>query len=223
MPWCAPSMMPGMSATTKRPVPGKPDDAEVGLEGGERIVRDLGTRRRDDREQRALPGVGLADQADVGDELEHQLDLRAPRLPRPAPTRAAPGGWTWRTARCPGRRGRLAPRAACRPRGAPRPAARRCRHRERRCRAGPADRRPSDEAPVWVLPLAVLAPLRLPQVAIAVVEQGGEVGVAADVDAAAVPAVSPVGPALGLVLEAGEGAGAGPAGAGRPPARPRDR
>ena len=50
-------------------------DAQVGLERGEGIVGDLGPGRRDHREQRALAGVGLAHQAHVGDELEHQLDL----------------------------------------------------------------------------------------------------------------------------------------------------
>ena len=58
-----------------RAVPGESDHAQVRLERGEGIVGDLGSRRRDDREQRALAGVGLAHQAHVGDELEHQLDL----------------------------------------------------------------------------------------------------------------------------------------------------
>src|SRR5205085_442470 len=48
-------------------------DAEVGAERGERIVADLWSCRRDDREQRGLTGVGLADEANVGDELELEL------------------------------------------------------------------------------------------------------------------------------------------------------
>src|SRR2546422_9080796 len=49
------------------------DDAEVRLERGERIIGDLGARRGDHREQCALARVRLAQEADVGDELEHQL------------------------------------------------------------------------------------------------------------------------------------------------------
>ena len=49
-------------------------DAEVRRERRERIVGDLGTRRGDHREQRALAGVGLPDEADVGDELELELE-----------------------------------------------------------------------------------------------------------------------------------------------------
>ena len=44
------------------------------FESRERIVGDLGTRRGDHREQCALAGVGLAEQADVGDELQDQLE-----------------------------------------------------------------------------------------------------------------------------------------------------
>src|SRR5204862_7971676 len=53
---------------------GQLDDGEVGLEGGERIVGDLGTRGRDHGEERRLPRVWLADESDVGDELELHLD-----------------------------------------------------------------------------------------------------------------------------------------------------
>ena len=48
-------------------------DAEVGAERRERVVADLGTRGRDHRQQRRLPGVRLPDEADVGDELELEL------------------------------------------------------------------------------------------------------------------------------------------------------
>ena len=50
------------------------DDAEVWLQRRERIVSDLGAGGRDHREQRALAGVRLAEQPDVGDELEDELE-----------------------------------------------------------------------------------------------------------------------------------------------------
>src|SRR4029077_14439698 len=65
------------------------------------------------------------------------------------------------------------------------------------------------------LALAVLAPLRLPDGAIAVVEQGREVRIRPDEDAAAVSAVAAVGTALGPVLEPGERRSAGAPGARR--------
>src|SRR6478609_1617279 len=46
------------------------DHAEVGDEGGERVVGDLGPRSRDRGDQRRLAGAREADQADVGDDLE---------------------------------------------------------------------------------------------------------------------------------------------------------
>jgi hypothetical protein len=54
---------------------GQRHDAEIGLEGGERVVGDLGPGRGNDRQQRALAGVRLTNQAHVGDELEDQLDF----------------------------------------------------------------------------------------------------------------------------------------------------
>src|SRR5581483_4058085 len=82
------------------------------------------------------------------------------------------------------------------------------RHREDQVRARAAG---------LVLPLAVLAPPGPPGVAVAVVEQGVEVWVGLDVHAAAGAADAPVGAALGLVLEPGEGARARAAGAARDP------
>ena len=52
----------------------QPNDAKVRFESRERIVGDLGPGSRDHREQCALAGVGLAEQADVGDELQDQLE-----------------------------------------------------------------------------------------------------------------------------------------------------
>ena len=43
-----------------------PDHAQVGLEGGERVVGDLGLGRRDPRDQGRLAHVGEADQGHVG-------------------------------------------------------------------------------------------------------------------------------------------------------------
>ena len=54
-------------------------DAEVGHQGGERVVGDLGPGPRDRGDQAGLAGAREADQADVGDdlELEHDLELVA--------------------------------------------------------------------------------------------------------------------------------------------------
>ena len=46
------------------------DHAEVGDEGGEGVVGDLGPRPRDRRDDRRLAGAREADEADVGDDLE---------------------------------------------------------------------------------------------------------------------------------------------------------
>ena len=51
------------------------DHAEVGLQRGERIVGDLGTRRRDARDQRAFAGVGIADEPDIGQQPEFQPQI----------------------------------------------------------------------------------------------------------------------------------------------------
>ena len=67
-----------MSATTKLTSSGgiaDDHDAEVRLQRGEGIVGDLGARRRDARDQRALAGVGIADQADIGEQLQLQAQL----------------------------------------------------------------------------------------------------------------------------------------------------
>ena len=51
------------------------DDAQVRFERGERVVGNLGMRRRDARDQRGLPGVREAHQADVGQQLEFQPQM----------------------------------------------------------------------------------------------------------------------------------------------------
>ena len=57
-------------------------DAELRRERRERIVGDLGPRRRDRADQRRLAGVGQAEQADVGEHLELELQRAAARLAR---------------------------------------------------------------------------------------------------------------------------------------------
>ena len=49
--------------------------AEMRFEGREGIVGDLGLGRRDPRDERALAGVGEADQGDVGHELELEIEI----------------------------------------------------------------------------------------------------------------------------------------------------
>ncbi len=48
------------------------DDAKLRFERGEGIVGDLGPGGGDRSQQRALAGVGHADEADVGDQLQFQ-------------------------------------------------------------------------------------------------------------------------------------------------------
>ncbi len=46
------------------------DDAEIGLEGGERIIGNLRARGGNDRDKCGFSGVGKTNEADVGKELE---------------------------------------------------------------------------------------------------------------------------------------------------------
>ena len=62
-----------MSATMKPSSP-RSDGAEVRVLGRERVVGDLGLRAADPRQQGRLAGVRQADQADVGDDLQLQVD-----------------------------------------------------------------------------------------------------------------------------------------------------
>ena len=48
--------------------------AQVGHQRGERVVRDLGPGARQRGDQAGLAGAGEADQADVGDDLELEVD-----------------------------------------------------------------------------------------------------------------------------------------------------
>ena len=90
-PSLAPSISPGMSATHELAVVGL-ERAEHRLERRERVGGDLRLRARHAREQRRLARVGQADEPDVGEQLEVQLDgalvARAGRA-RPAAAPAA--------------------------------------------------------------------------------------------------------------------------------------
>ena len=98
----APSMRPGMSATTNSRVAGA-DDAEVGHQRREGVVGDLGLGRRDGRDEGRLAGVGEPDEGDVGDEPQLEARASAPRRTRPARRSPGPGGrWTG-SGRCPAR------------------------------------------------------------------------------------------------------------------------
>src|SRR5207237_2484295 len=48
------------------------NDAQIGLESGEGIIGDLGPGSADARDQRALAHVGIADQADIGQQLQFE-------------------------------------------------------------------------------------------------------------------------------------------------------
>ena len=50
------------------------DDAEIGLEGGEGVVGDFGFGGGDARDERGLADVGVADNADVGEDLELEAE-----------------------------------------------------------------------------------------------------------------------------------------------------
>src|SRR5436853_1414433 len=54
------------------------DDAEIGLECGERIIRNFGPRRGNHGNQRRLTRNGVANQADIGEEF--QLKAKMPLL-----------------------------------------------------------------------------------------------------------------------------------------------
>ena len=51
------------------------DDAEIGFEGGEGVVGDLGLGGGEERNQRGFADVGVADQAGVGEETEFEAEV----------------------------------------------------------------------------------------------------------------------------------------------------
>ena len=98
---------PGHVGDDEAAIVAQAHDAQVRRERRERIVGDLGTGRRDPRDQRGLSGVGEPDQPDVGQQLQLEAEellfatpagLGAPRCavggahePRvPAPSASAP-------------------------------------------------------------------------------------------------------------------------------------
>ena len=90
-PSAAPSMSPGMSATTKLCSGADAHDAEVRVQRREGIVGDLGTCIGDGRDQRRLAGIGHAQQADVGQHLQFELQACSSRPASPASSAAARG------------------------------------------------------------------------------------------------------------------------------------
>ncbi len=50
-------------------------DAQIGIQGGKRIVGHFGTRGTDGADQGTLAGVGHAEQADIGEEAQFQAQL----------------------------------------------------------------------------------------------------------------------------------------------------
>ena len=73
-PWprCAPSMRPGMSATTKLRKLSSCATPRLGSKRGERVIGDLRPRRRDARNQRGFAGVRKPHQPYVGQQLQLQ-------------------------------------------------------------------------------------------------------------------------------------------------------
>ena len=71
----------------ERSCPDRSDNAQMGFERRERIVRNLGTRGRDTGDQRGFSGVGKADQADVGQQLQFEAERLL--LARPSVLRSA--------------------------------------------------------------------------------------------------------------------------------------
>ena len=60
----------------------QPDDAELGMQGGERVIRDLRVGRGGGGEKGRLPGIRQSNQSGVGDQLQAQPDPAL--LARPA-------------------------------------------------------------------------------------------------------------------------------------------
>ena len=127
------------------------DHAEVGHQRGERVVGDLRPGRRHGGDQRGLARRGEAHESDVGDALQLDDRVEAPRPPRRAARSRAPCGGSWPARRCRAR--------PCRPGRAPRG----CRRRRGRRYCRPSRRaddgaggtrrtRSSPRAPLRLLP-----------------------------------------------------------------------
>ena len=175
--------------------------AEHGLERRERVGRDLRLRARHAREQRRLAGVRQADEPDVGEQLEVQLDgaLLARQAALGEPRRLAHGGLEARVAAPAGAAARdrdlLAGPHEVVARAVPARDLRAGRHRDHERLAVGA---------VALGALAVAAALGAEVRAAAEALQVAQVVVAAQQHVAAAAAVAAVGPALGHVRLAPE-------------------
>ena len=76
IPRWAPSIRPGMSATTKLRNRACETTPRLGREGGELVIRDLRAGGADAGDERRLARIRKADDADVGNETEFQVDVR---------------------------------------------------------------------------------------------------------------------------------------------------
>ena len=150
--------------------------AEVGLEGRERVVGDLGPGRGDDGEQGALAGVGLSHQSHVGDELERTSSIS--RASPSSPGSHSRGDW-WVE------RGEAGVTPTASAALGDQQTVARLQHLSNHLSGGlVADHGAGRDGQVdvvgrsagLVLSLAVLTAFRLPDGVVAIVEQGGEVG-----------------------------------------------
>ena len=153
------------------------------------------------RQERRLAGVREADERRVCEQLQMQLDARAPRRADPPLRTAAPGGSSWRSARC---RARPARRAAAR--RAP-GCARSASSSSSSNTCVPTGTRTSASSPSAP---CLRAPAPLPPFAAAIrphprtLDEVAQLGIGEQHDVAAVAAVTAVGPTLGHVLLAPE-------------------
>ena len=76
------------------------DDAEVRMQGRERVVGDLRARRRDGGDEARLAGRGVADERDVGDGLQLEEDVALPAGRAEQREARAPCAWASRAPRC---------------------------------------------------------------------------------------------------------------------------
>ena len=191
----APSMSPGMSATTKLRPGLDSYDAQVGHKRGKGVVRDLGTSGRDRRDQRALSRIGETDQTNICQNLQLELDL--PLLARLSHFIA--------TGSLIGRGGKLSISTSTTP-----PLGNRegITLVEEFPQNAPCLRLP-DEGPQWNLqdgmrpactrlagPHPVLSSLSPVGCAVTVVQESGKLSVAAEEDVSAAPAIAAVRPSL---------------------------
>ncbi len=179
------------------------DDAEIRGQGRERVVGDVRPRGRDGADERRFAGVGHAEQADVGEDLEFQLE---------APLFA--GGTRRRLARrAVGARLEMQiAEAALAALGDQRARSVRGEVGDELAAVGVGDHRADRHAqnhvgaaaPVLIRAAAVLAALGAMDARVAVIDQRIDVAVGQRIDAAAAPAVAAVGPAARNVLLAAE-------------------